>query len=104
MTTRAELEADIRRLSAFIRGAHARDPFNEALDRAIARLRRDLAKLDGPAEGFVRVAIPVDVYEDGRWKAYGYRESGWLRTVVTADVRKPVPQVAEEIEGEVCDG
>lgn len=116
MTTRAELEADIAELTSLrFRGGPTWQ--NPAIDRAIARLCRDLAKLDGPAEGFVRVRIATCVASDGRWAAGGAwhespkfsedqsRISGNDRvTWITADVRKPVPQVAEEIEGEVCDG
>lgn len=49
MTTRAELEADITELKA-LRRISPEDCW-QVLSRAIVRLRRDLAKLDGPAEG-----------------------------------------------------
>ena len=113
MTDRAKLEADIAYWTEM------RDEMDDVgpTDRVLARLRRDLAKIDGPAVGFVRVRSGVSVANSGGWVAFGSGDAdmdtieestdhapGDLMSWITADVPKPVPKAGEEIEGEVCDG
>lgn len=52
--TKDEIEADRLALLRVRVEGYIGDEERGALDRAIARLRADLAKMDGPAEGFVR--------------------------------------------------
>lgn len=121
MTTRAKLEADIENLEglrdSLLLCGQIEPVERISLDCAIARLRRDLAKIDGPADGFVRVRIGVSVANYGGWVAFGSGDAdmdtieestdhapGDLMSWVTADVPKPVPKAGEEIEGEVCNG
>jgi len=114
MTTRAELEADIRLLEHM--KLHTGGPKDCAsLDRAIARLRRDLAKLDGPAEGTFRVFVSIEGKQSGRTTCaaecdsyvYDSAESAqeqadpWTQAIVVVDL--PIRTVSV-IEGEVCDG
>ena len=115
--TREEIEADIR-LLANLWSTGGPTWHCEALSRAITRLRADLAKLDGPAEGFVRVKIAVSVSGDGAWAGHGgvnfdYADEKDMEEIflraehlpgdrlswVTADVPRPGSEPV--IEGEV---
>lgn len=100
--TKEQIEADIETLTAQRNAAEARlwpKHDRAALDRAIARLRADLAKMEGPADGFMRVRVGVMVEPDGTW---------WIDLpgkydvpspfVVVADI--PIPRVVE-VEGVV---
>lgn len=125
MTTRAELEADI---AGFVSMQASLIDLQEAcdypaylgleielIDRAIARLRRDLAKLDGPAEGTFRVFVSIEGKQSGRTTCaaecdsyvYDSAESAqeqadpWTQAIVFVDL--PIRTVPV-IEGEVCDG
>ena len=86
-----------------------------ALVRAIARLRRDLAKIDGPTEGTFRVFVSIEGKQSGRTTCaaecdsyvYDSAESAqeqadpWTQAIVFVDL--PIRTVPV-IEGEVCDG
>lgn len=109
--TREEIEADIAELEKV--GCYSESASDPAICRAIARLRADLARIDGPADGFVRVRVAVSVDSLGRWAAGGMSERGeaYARmdsgydpdedalTWVIADVPKPrVVEVIGEVE------
>lgn len=109
---RERLEMDIVLLECAQLSPGLSDACFKAIDRAIERLRAELAKLDGPAPGFVRVRVGVAVYRRGLWVAYGghgesdesivrdqlLAEPGYSISWITADV--PLPSQAE-IEGKV---
>lgn len=114
--TRAEIEADIGALRDIARNAFADgeegQPYRDLIARCEARLRADLAKLDGPAPGFVRVRVGVAVDRHGLWVAAGEHRThdedivrnqllagpGDSISWITADV--PLPRVVE-VEGKV---
>lgn len=108
--TRAELEIDLRALKRAC-GVCAWDDA-PAIHRAMARLRADLARMDGPADGLVRVRIAVFGDSEGRWAACGAHDAvdsdlmdgssdigGPVIAWITADVPKPrVVEVAGTVE------
>lgn len=106
--TKEQIEADICVLDQEPSG---HDEYDAAVARAVARLRAELAKLKGPAEGFVRVRIGVAVDDEGRWLAHGSwstceelvrHEVGYVAgdrfAWITDDI--PLPRVVE-IDGTV---
>ena len=101
MTDRAKLEADIAYWTEM------RDEMDDVgpTDRVLARLRRDLAKIDGPAEGFVRHWY----VDDGMTGAIrcsrdrAKREAAKYANGFVFFVDLPIRTVSV-IEGEVCDG
>lgn len=110
MTDRAKLEADIAYWTEM------RDEMDDVgpTDRVLARLRRDLAKIDGPAEGTFRVFVSIEGKQSGRTTCaaecdsyvYDSAESAqeqadpWTQAIVFVDL--PIRTVPT-IEGEVCD-
>lgn len=97
--TREEIESEITCLR-MVRDAYGETPL--AVDRAIGRLRADLAKLDGPAQGFVRHWY-VDDGKTGAYRASrdrAKRESSAIPGSFVFFVDIPLPRVVE-IEGKV---
>lgn len=119
MTDRAELEADIENLEglrdSLLLCGQIEPVERISLDCAIARLRRDLAKIDGPTEGTFRVFVSIEGKQSGRTTCaaecdsyvYDSAESAqeqadpWTQAIVFVDL--PIRTVPV-IEGEVCDG
>lgn len=111
MTDRAKLEADIAYWTEM------RDEMDDVgpTDRVLARLRRDLAKIDGPSVGTFRVFVSIEGKQSGRTTCaaecdsyvYDSAESAqeqtdpWTQAIVFVDL--PIRTVSV-IEGEVCDG
>lgn len=100
---RERLEMDIVLLECAQLSPGLSDACFKAIDRAIGRLRADLAKkLDGPAPGFVRVRI--DVWRNHRGLLHadiirdGHEIDNSSVAIVVADV--PIPCVVK-IEGKV---
>ena len=95
--TRDEIEADIEVLST-LGGMYGS---LGAIDRAIARLRADLARCDGPAEGTERIWISLLQRGEATWTNGGpiiTEPTHRLACTVVADV-SPIRVV--EVQGEV---
>ena len=66
--TREQLQEHIAFFTAIVQ-MHFPEPSDarSIYEQTIARLRADLARLDGPAEGFVRLRIPMLLRSADRW-------------------------------------
>lgn len=102
--TREEMEADIALLeSASYNGSLAKHQ-RLAIERAIARLRADLARMEGPPEGMRRLRIGVDRASSATGVSVYPVDDTYApideHTIAVITVDIPIPRVVE-VEGVV---